>query len=200
MNGLRLAREMGFGPTGLHYIDESDGRSSVVAGYTTGGASLLVQSETLYRPAGSSIWLVKVDPRETGDGPSYMIDAHVAGRYRPLTVPPVPGHAERLTEHRSRALAFNRTMGDLNQADLAYWQQAAISDFREEAGLAPGRLAAFYGDLAGGAVKVAFSAGGAAFGALYAALPRWVQIGIPVGIAGVATAGAVSVIRTIRAR
>lgn len=197
MNGIDLASALRFPARGLHYIDETDGRSSVVAGYTTGGSSLLVQGPTLYRPPGSSIWLVRVDPRKPGDGPSYMIDAAVAGRFVPLVVPPVPGLQERLQEDVNAATVFTKTQADLNEADTAYWKSAAVTDFKDELGRAPGRLATFYGDVAGGAIRTVSSIAGGAAGAFYGALPFWLQVGIPAAIALAGVAGAAAIVRRL---
>ena len=200
MNGRRLATEMGFPPSGLHYIDESDGRSSVVAGYTTGRSSLLVQSPIFYRPPGSSIWLVRCDPRETGDGPSYMIDAVIAERFsaRPSSIPPVPDLAGRLAEDRGAAANFTKNQIELNESETRYWQMVAVADIKEEAALAPGRLAGFYAGVAGAGVRTVSGLIGAAAAAFYGALPFWVQVMIPVAVVGVGVAGAVSVVRTFR--
>lgn len=200
MNGRQLATEMGFPTSGLHYLDESDGRSAVVAGYTTGRSSLLVQSPIFYRPPGSSIWLVRCDPRETGDGPSYMIDAQIAERFsaRQSPIPPVPDLAGRLAEDRGAAANFTKNQLELNESETRYWQTVAIADFKEEASLAPGRLAGFYARVAGAGIKTVSGLIGTAAGAFYGTLPFWVQVMIPVTVVGVGVAGAVSVVRTFR--
>lgn len=199
MNGIDLASILRLPVSGLHYLDETDGRSSVVAGYTTGASSLLVQGPILYRPPGSSIWLVRVDPRRAGDGPSYMIDASVAARFVPLTVPPVPGLGDRLREDLNAAATFTRTQLDLNEADTRYWKSAAVADFKEELGAAPGRLATFYGNVAGGAIRTVSSIAGGAAGAFYGALPFWLQVSIPAVVALAGVAGAAAIVRRVPA-
>lgn len=197
MNGIDLASTLRLPASGLHYLDETDGRASVVAGYTTGRSSLLVQGPILYRPPGSSIWLVRVDPRRAADGPSYMIDASVAARFVPLTVPPVPGLEDRLREDLNAAATFTRTQLDLNEADTKYWKSAAVTDFKEELGAAPGRLATFYGNVAGGAIRTVSSIAGGAAGAFYGALPFWLQVGIPAVVALAGVAGAAAIVRRV---
>lgn len=195
MTGRQIALTLGFPTRGLHYVDETDGRAAVIGGYTTGDRSTLIQGQILYRPPGSSIWLVRVDPRETGDGPSYMIDAAVAGRFVPLVVPPVPSLDDRLRENQRFADTFTRTQVELNEADMSYWQSAAVTDFKSELSQAPKRLGKFYGGIAGGAVKLVSEVAGGAAAAFYGSLPFWLQVGIPVAIVGAGVAGAVAVVR-----
>ena len=198
MTGIDLATALNVEPRGLHYFDESDGRSAVVGGYTVGQSSLLSVGSILYRPPGSAVWLVRCDPRVPGDGPSYMIAVSVAARYRPLVSPPVPDLQARLAEDRSTATAFTRTQIALNESESRYWKQAAVSDLVDVTTGAPGAFAGGAGWLAGKAISAVTGVIGAGAGAFYGSLPFWIQVGIPILIAGAGLAGAAAVVRSVR--
>lgn len=199
MNGLDLARALNVEPRGLHYFDPTDGRSAVVGGYTVGRNSLLVQAPVLARPPGSSVWLVRCDPRTPGDGPSYMIDVATARRFvTGPPSPPVPPLEARMGEHRQREADWTRTQLDLNAGEDRYWIQSTVGDAVDTLADAPRVFAAGAGWVAGQSIKAVTGALGGAAGAFYGALPWWVQVGIPVGVAALGVAGVVTLARTLR--
>jgi hypothetical protein len=195
--GRRIAEALDVSEDGIHAFDETNGKAAVVAAYTVGDNSPLVQAAIQFRPPGSPIWFIRVDPRFTGDGPSYLIPSETAARFTPLVVPRVPSEAELSSEgalFKDQAL---RVAAELDESDLTYWNTARTTDLTDAVRGAPSVLGGFLGGVAGFGVRSVTALVGGAAGAFYGALPAWVQIGLPVLVIGAGVAGAVAVARKV---
>ena len=191
MNGRTLARTLGYDfDRKIHGLDNSDGRSAVVAGYSVGPGSVLVQSSTQLRPPGSPVWWTRLDPRQVGDGPSYLIESSMAARFVPLVVPPVPSAAELETETALRIARGNALAEELDESDLDYWLRAYWDDTTSSIREAPGVFGSAVGAIASGGIRAVTGVVGGAAGAFYGGLPFWLQVGIPVALVLAGVAGA----------
>lgn len=195
--GEELASILDVFQEGIHRFGEDDGRAAVVAGYTVGDRSVLVQGPIQLRPPGSKTWWIRVDPRHTLDGPSYLIPSRVAARFQPLVVPPVPDDAELSSEGALFKEQMARVSAELEESDLRYWREARTADLVSSVKGAPGVLGSAVGGIAGGALRAVTGLLGGAAGAFYGALPFWVQVALPVVVVGAGVAGAVAVVRKV---
>lgn len=197
ISGEELASILDVFQEGIHRFDEDDGRAAVVAGYTVGANSVLVQGPIQLRAPGSPTWYVRVDPRHTLDGPSYLIPSKVAARFVPLVVPRVPDAAELSSEGALFKEQAQRVRAELEESDLRYWREARTSDLASSVAEAPGVLGSALGGIAGGALRAVTGLLGGAAGAFYGALPFWLQVAVPVVVVGAGVAGAVAVVRRV---
>lgn len=197
MTGNQLARQLGVSATSGR-VDLPDGPAAVVAAYCR-GASPIFRVGVQSRPAGSAVWFVDVDPVRAGDGPGYRIPSRVAERFGLAVLPRVPDAATLEAEGASLS-------AQLDAADAAYARDESARfwrGIREDVGSsiveAPGVLGNAVGSVAGGAVRAVTSIAGGAAGALYGALPPFVQVLIPVGLASVLAFAGVRFARDFRA-
>jgi hypothetical protein len=195
ISGRQIAEAIDVSQDGIHGLD--DGRASVVAAYTIGGNSPLIQAPIQLRPPGTSTWWIRVDPRHTLDGPSYLIPSSVAARFSDLVVPPVPDEAQLSSESALFKEQMRRVGAELEESDLRYWHEARTADLVASVKGAPGVLGSAVGGIAGGALRAVTGLLGGAAGAFYGALPVWVQVALPVVVVGAGVAGAVAIVRKV---
>lgn len=196
MTGRELAESLNLPERGLIAVD--GGPASVVAGYTVGSSSVLVQGDGQVRRPGSQVWRVRIDPRTPGDGPSYLVPSEIAGRFVPLVVPRVPDQMALESERSSWVNAAGKAALDDVTAELGYWPRAVKEDAESIPGAAAQNLGRWTGAAASTAIRGVTAVLGGAAGAFYGSLPWWVQVGIPVAVVGVGVAGAVAIVRNIR--
>lgn len=194
-SGRDIADALNVSQDGIHGLD--DGRASVVAAYTIGANSPLVQAQIQLRPPGTPTWWIRVDPRHPLDGPSYLIPSEVAARFSELVVPPVPDAAELSSEGALFKEQVRKVSAELEESDLRYWREARTADLVSSVKGAPGVLGSAVGGIAGGALRAVTGLLGGAAGAFYGALPLWVQVALPVVVVGAGVAGAVAVVRKV---
>lgn len=197
MTGIELARQLGVSAAS-NRVELPDGPAAVVAAYCR-GASPIFRVGIQSRPAGSSFWVVDVDPIKAGDGPGYRIPSRVAERFGLAVLPPVPDAATLEAEGASLS-------AQLDAADAAYARDESARFWRgvrEDVGSsiveAPGVFGNAVGSVAGGAVRAVTSLAGGAAGALYGALPPIVQVLLPVGVVSVLAFAGVRLARDFRA-
>lgn len=198
MNGKALALALDLEPTEkIQPFSNADGRSAVVAGYSVGSNSVLVQSAIQYRPPGSPVWWVRLDPRQVGDGPSYMIESSMASRFLPLAIPAVPSDAELKAESAASVARHAAVSDQLDEADLNYWIQSYLDDTASSIREAPGVFGSAVGSIASGGIRAVTGVVGGAAGAFYGGLPFWMQVGIPVVFVLAGVAGAAAIVRRV---
>lgn len=198
MTGKALARVLGLESSEkIQPFANADGRSAVVAGYSVGDRSVLVQSSIQYRPPGSPVWWVRLDPRQPGDGPSYMIESSMAARFVPLVIPAVPSHAELKSESSASMERHAQLADQLSESDLSYWIQGYLDDTTSSVREAPGVFGTAVGAIASGGIRAVTGVVGGAAGAFYGGLPFWLQVGIPVAFVLAGVAGAAAIVRRV---
>lgn len=197
MTGIELARQLGVSAAS-NRVELPDGPAAVVAAYCR-GASPIFRVGVQSRPAGSSSWVVDVDPIKAGDGPGYRIPSRVADRFGLAVRPPVPDAATLEAESASLSAQLDAADALFERDESARFWRGLREDVGTSIVEAPGVLGYAVGSVAGGAVRAVTSLVGGAAGALYGSLPVLVQIAIPVGIAGVLVAGAVRAARGVSA-